>query len=429
MISVVGQNREIEQLKTLLFQTEAARLKTVETDLASLRQYVGSAERLEVATADILVAALERAEVDRPRELANVIAPSVVSAIRSEIKNSRELMVDALYPITGRLVSAAVANAFKEMVAFLEQRINDLTSTELWTGRIKSLVTGRPVSEFVLAKSNVLRVNRLLIIERGNGRLIADWQAEETSDDRADLLSAMVAAILEFSVEALAGEGSLQTLDFGGREIALRSSPRFILAAECIGPLRPADDTRINSLFFDAIESMDRGSDCNPAMLSSLAASIGAGPPSRKKTSRGAKVVLVVIAALVAALLVWFAGTFVTRTLLERRTDAALQQLAGEQPLLVSFPLRLAFDHGRRTVTVSGTEPSEVNIPPLIGALENAAAPYQIINRIGVVAGPDQLARLHGDVAALQQTLAGMEATIADLRKAIAEKSAAGNRQ
>ncbi|TPL32833.1 hypothetical protein, partial [Mesorhizobium sp. B2-4-6] len=251
MTSAAGQNREIEQLRKLLFQTEAARLEALGADVALLQQYIGGPDRLETATADILVAALERAEVVRPRELANVIAPSVVSAIRSEIRNSRDLMVDALYPITGRLVSAAVANAFKELVARLEQRLNALTSTELWIGRVKSLATGRPISEFVLANASPPRVNRLLMIERGNGRLVADWKREETSDERADLLSAMVAAILEFSVQALAGEGNLQQLDFGGREIVLRASPRFILAAECIGPLRPADNDRINSLFFD----------------------------------------------------------------------------------------------------------------------------------------------------------------------------------
>ncbi|WP_210235386.1 hypothetical protein, partial [Mesorhizobium sp. M8A.F.Ca.ET.197.01.1.1] len=106
-------------------------------------------------------------------------------------------MVDALYPITGRLVSAAVANAFKELVARLEQRLNALTSMELWIGRIKSLATGRPISEFVLANASPPRVNRLLMIERGNGRLVADWKREGISDERADLLSAMVAAILE----------------------------------------------------------------------------------------------------------------------------------------------------------------------------------------------------------------------------------------
>jgi outer membrane protein OmpA-like peptidoglycan-associated protein len=413
MTSAAGQNREIEQLKTLLFQTESARLETLETDVAFLQQYVGGAERLEAATADILIAALERAEVKRPRELANAIAPSVVSAIRSEIKNSRELMIDALYPITGRLVSAAVGNAFKELVAFVEQRINALTSTELWIGRVKSLATGRPISEFVLADGNPPRINRLLILERGSGRLIADWTDGGISDERADMLSAMVAAILEFSVQAFAGEGDLQKLDFGGREIVLRASPRFILAAECTGgSLRPADDARINSLFLDTIESMDRGSNCDAAMLASLAASIERDPSSGKNTNRRGKLVLLMLAALVAVALAWLAAGFVAKTMLERRTNAALQQLAIEQPLLEAFPLRLDFDHSNRSLVVSGIEPDQVDLVPLVDALAEAAAPYRIVNRIGVVPGLEQSSALRSDIAAVQQSLARIAADV-----------------
>ncbi|WP_454850535.1 OmpA family protein [Rhizobium binxianense] len=429
MTSAVDQNREIQQLKTLLFQTEAARLETLETDVALLQQYVGAADRLEAATADILVAALERAEVNRPRELANAIAPSVVSAIRSEIQNSRDLMVDALYPITGRLVSAAVANAFKELVAFLEQRLNALTSTELWIGRVKSLATGRPISEFVLANSNPPRVNRLLFIERGAGLLISHWKRDEIPNEGADLLSAMVAAILEFSIQALAGEGNLQKLDFGGRELVLRASPRFILAAECVGQLRPADDTRLNSLFFDTIESINNGSNCDAEMLASLAASVESNPLARRKKSRRGKIILFAFVALVAAGLAWLGAIFATRTMLERRTNDALQQLVGEQSSLASFPLRLDFDHGDRTLSVSGIEPSQVDIPPLVDALGKAAAPYRVIDRIGVVPGLEQPAALRAEIAAARQTIARMQASIDEARGAIAEEARSRDRQ
>ncbi|WP_163268952.1 OmpA family protein [Chelativorans alearense] len=429
MASAAGQSREMEQLKTLLFQAEATRLETLETDVAFLQRYVGDPDRLEAATADILVSALERAEVRQPRELANVIAPSVVSAVRSEIKNSRELMVDALYPIIGRLVSAAVANAFKQLVAFLEERIGALTFAELWSGRLKSLVTGRPISEFVLADSNPPRVNRLLIIERGSGRLIADWKREGIPDERADLMSAMVAAILEFSVQALAEEGSLQKLDFGGKEIVLRASPRFILAAECIGLLRAADEARINSLFYDMIESMDHGLEHDAATLAALATSIENDPLSRKKKRRRGRVVLLIFVTLAAALLAWFAGTFVTRTMLEQRTNAALQQLVDEQPLLASFPLRLDFDHGNRRLTVSGIEPSQVDVVPVIGALAEAAAPYRIIDQIGIVPELEQSAALQADIATIQQSLAHIQKTIDETRGAIAEETKSQDRR
>jgi len=429
MGAAAGQNREIEQLRDLLFQPEAARLQTLEGNVAFLQQYVGTADRLETATAQILVAALERAEVERPRELASAIAPLVVSAIRSEIRNSREQMIDALYPITGRLVSAAVANSFKELVSFIEQRINALTSAELWIGRIKSLVTGRPISEFVLANSQPPRVKRLLIIERGNGRLIADWKREGAVDERADLLSAMVAAILEFSVQALAGEGNLRTLDFGGRAVVLRESPRFILAAECLGPLRPTDDARINSLFFDTIETIDRGATADATMLASLAASIEADLSPGRKASRRGRAVLFVLLALGAALLAWQLATFVNRSMVERRMNAAIAQLVAKQPLLASFPLRLEFDHGNRSLAVSGIEPSQIEVAPLIEGLAQAAAPYRIVNNIGVLPGLEPLAALRSDIAALQQSVAGAQTAVADIRAAIAEDAKSRNQQ
>ncbi|MDZ5697442.1 OmpA family protein [Chelativorans sp. M5D2P16] len=430
MASAVGQDREFEQLKTLLFQAEATRLETLESDVARLQGYVGNPSRLEAATADVLVAALERAEIRQPRELANVIAPSVVSAVRSEIRNSREMMVDTLYPVVGRLVSAAVADAFRQLVAFLEERIGALTSAELWIGRLKSLVTGRPISEFVLADNHPLQINRLLIIERGNGHLVADWKREGIPDERADLMSAMVAAIFEFSIQALAEEGSLQKLDFGGREIVLRASPRFILAAECTGLLRPPDEARINSLFYDMIESMGRGSNCDAATLAALASSIKNDPLSRrKKRRRRGRILLLIFTAFAAALVAWLAGIIVARTVLEQRTNAALQRLVDEQPLLASFPLRLDFDHGDQRLTVSGIEPSQVDVPPLVNTLAEAAAPYRIVNRIGIVPGSEQSAALRTDIAAVQRSLSRLQASMDEMREAMAEESRSKDQQ
>lgn len=423
MVSAVRQNHEIEQLKTLLFQPEAARLETVEGDVAELRQFVGTSDKLEAATADVLVGALRRAEVDQPRELANAIAPVVVSAIRNEIRNSRDMMVDALYPLAGRLVSAAVANAFKELIASVEARLSALTSMEIWIGRAKSIVTGRPLSEFVLAGSNPLRVKRLLIVERGSGRLIAHWVRSGVPDERADLLGAMVAAILEFSTQAMTESGHLQRLDFGGSELVLRTSPGFILAAECTGPMRPIDDARINSLFFETIESLGRGAQVDAPALASVAASIEAGQPQQRTTSRSGRIALYILLGLVIAGIGWLASVFITRTMLEQRANAALQQLSTQLPLLQSFPLRLDFDHGDQRLVVTGIEPSQLDVAPVLGALEQAAAPYQIVNRIGVLPEPEQPVAVYSELAALQQSLSRMAKGIDEMRAAIAAES------
>jgi len=138
-----------------------------------------------------------------------------------------------------------------------------------------------------------------------------------------------------------------------------------------------------------------------------------------------------VLAALVAAGLAWLASVYWTRTMLERRTNDALQELAGKEPLLETFPLRLDFDHRNRSVSVSGIEPSQVRTAPLIDALAKAAAPYRVVGRIGVVPGMEQSAALRADIDALRQSVTGLQAGIDENRRAIAElqQSLAGLRK
>jgi outer membrane protein OmpA-like peptidoglycan-associated protein len=164
-------------------------------------------------------------------------------------------------------------------------------------------------------------------------------------------------------------------------------------------------------------------------MLASLAAAIEDNPHARRKTSRRGRLVLFALAALAAASLAWLAGTFVARAALERRANGALERLVETQPLLQSFPLRLGFDHGNRAITVSGIEPSQVDIGSLVDALAKAAAPYQIVDRIGVVPGLEQSAALRADIAAAQQSLSRMQAGIDEMRGEAAEEAGAISRQ
>ena len=176
-------------------------------------------------------------------------------------------------------------------------------------------------------------------------------------------------------------------------------------------------------LFFDTIEGIDQGSPCDAAALATLAASIETAPLSRRKKTRRGKVILFALLALAVVAFAWLAGISISRTTLERRTDAALQQLTDEQPLLASFPLQLEFDHRNRSLSVSGIEPTQVDIPSLMDGLAEAAAPYRIINRIGVVPGLEQSAALKTEVETVQQSLNRIQASIDEMRKAIAEES------
>jgi outer membrane protein OmpA-like peptidoglycan-associated protein len=174
---------------------------------------------------------------------------------------------------------------------------------------------------------------------------------------------------------------------------------------------------------------MDGGKNPDTPMLAALADAIEIDPASRGQGSRRGRFVLMGLVAVVAAALLWLGETWVMRSMLEHRTHEALRQLVARQPVLASFPLRLDFDHRDRTLVVSGIEPSQVETAPLVDTLAAAAAPYRIVDRIGIVPGLEQSAELRTGIAVMQQSLARIQASIDETRAAIAGESNSRNAQ
>lgn len=158
-------------------------------------------------------------------------------AIQSEIRNSRDMMVEALYPVTGRLVAAAVADAFRNFVTSINERVDTMMSMHLWKLRLRSWITRRPLSELLLAEATRPQIRRILLLERGSGAVLAHWASDPADNDRSDLVSGMIAAITEFSSSVFeSGSGELCTIDMGASRILLRGFARSIVAGEVTGP-------------------------------------------------------------------------------------------------------------------------------------------------------------------------------------------------
>lgn len=223
----------LRDLKRLLLRDEHRDLAGLRAELARLDRRVGTEDRFSRAVADSLVVALKVVEVEDHRALTEVIAPLVVAGIRREIAESRDLMVETLYPIAGRMVAAAIAAAFRQ----LSDEINETLSRSprrLWL-RLKAVLTGRSYAALVLAELAQGRLERLILIDRSTGAVLAttdrDGRPEADPDGQLHLIGGLVTAIVEFAGQALSDvNGELRSLDFGGRTVLLRASPLLIVA-------------------------------------------------------------------------------------------------------------------------------------------------------------------------------------------------------
>ena len=413
---------DIDRLKGLLFGAEADRLDEIARRLDALDGRVGTPQAMQTATAEILVGAFRRAEKERHRDLARALAPLVVASIRSEIANSKDMMVEALYPITGRLVSAAVAQAFRDLVDGLNERIDSLLSTQSWRLRLKAMATGRTVSEVALAEAQRAELQRILFLERHSGRLVAAW-AREAGQDKPEIVSGLIAAITDFAADVLADQGGeLRTLDLGGASVALRSSARMIVAAQYRGRARPEQERALDALFTSLLAAHERDDSIDPALLADEARNFSAvAAEPAKKGGAGGKIVLALLALAIFGWGLWSATQATLHWRKELAVAEAAEALANARPQIAAFPLHFAFDHPARRLSVRGLLPSREAEADLRARIDAAAEPYAVAYQTALSASQDELAARDARLSALQSSLAAREARLAELQSALAD--------
>ena len=388
MNSVVAQANDpvLRDLKLLLLRDEHRDLDGLRADVARLDRRIGTEDRFCRAVADSLVVALKVAEIENHRELTDVVAPLVVAGIRREIAESRDLMVETLYPIAGRMVAAAIAAAFRQ----LSEEINGLLIR--WPRRLglrfKALATGRPYSELLLAELAQGRLERMILIDRSTGGVLATTNGEGAPEDdpgsQLHLIGGLVTAIVEFAGQALSDvNGELRSLDCGGSTVLLRVSPLYILAGITqAGRSAGRLITTLDEGFLHFLEDSRIGEDPGAA-LAALHADVATRLAPQERSSSVAP--LAVTATLLATLLAAWIGHAWLAARERAAQEATLSQIESA-PDLRDHPLRLAFDRDAGLIRASGVLPSTQVADDLRRRLATAFPDWPVAVRIAVPA-------------------------------------------
>jgi outer membrane protein OmpA-like peptidoglycan-associated protein len=388
-----AEDPALRDLKRLLLRDERRDLAGLRSELARLDRRVGSEDRFSRAVADSLVVALKVVEVENHRALTEVIAPLVVAGIRREIAESRDLMVETLYPIAGRMVAAAIAAAFRQ----LSDEINETLSRSprrLWL-RLKALLTGRSYADLVLAELVHGRLERLILIDRATGAVLAttdrDGRPDADPDGQLHLIGGLVTAIVAFAGQALSDvNGELRSLDFGGRTVLLRVSPLLIVAGlteagRGAGRLAGVVDAEFLP-FLDAVRQRDELNEADHAgPLAALHRAIAARLTPRAQSKRPVAVAGGLVAVALAA---WIGSAVVSAR--QRAAEAAALGEIEAAPDWRDAPLQLAFDREAGLIRATGVLPTREAAAALRERLAASFPAWPVAARIAVMpeAGP-----------------------------------------
>jgi outer membrane protein OmpA-like peptidoglycan-associated protein len=353
-------------LKDVLFGREKTLLEEMRRIVTDHDLRIGTSERLSKNVAAILADALKSAGVKNRKNLAVAIAPIIIDGIRGEIRNSRNDIVDALYPIMGRLTSAYVLSVFRDFVEETNRRLESRLSGRLLRVRLKSLFTGTPYAELLLREGGAFRIQDLMLIDAERGVLLEQWSTpdsqanEPPADENTSQITAMLAAINRFSTETLkAKHQELRIIDVGASQLYLRTAAKCLFVVRASGSggrklLKSLDAAILETL--EIFEPPMRSTNQEEALRARRQALLSLADKLQQTLAqnRRAPVFAFALFGLIGALLAAWAGWAQWERIKSERIYEAAAGAVRSHPGVAGFPVSVSLDSRRSKLTVSG---------------------------------------------------------------------------
>lgn len=361
-----------EELKRLLLSSELDLLAELQSRLGEIQARVGDDEVLQETLRNVIVDVLRDAGTADHERLSTILAPLMLSSLRAEIRSSRDMMVEALYPITGRLVSAAVKNAFRDMLQNLDSRVTETFSLSNLGLRVRALFSRHSYGELLLRRSRLFHIEETLVIHRPTGLLISrvasDDEAQEEVD--RDLVGSMLNAVMSLSRDAFGDEtsGELSTLEFGDAQLYVKSSPTIIVVVVARGapPAHLASD--LDELFVSFLEAWgttlsdfdgELSVEHEVGLASDIRHRLGAllEAPKPQDEKRSVRRPAIVLSLALAALVGWM-GWRAREAARIDAWEAAARDALDLQASLAGYPIDIEWDERRNLLVVRGLTPA-----------------------------------------------------------------------
>ncbi len=278
----------------------------LDASLDAIRAILLDGDREQARELQAKLVELERRVEDKDA-LTAIITPILSDAIRRNIRDAREEMIEALYPILGELVVRAVTEAMRDLARSVDAQMRSSFNLGALGRRLWLRLRGVSDADIALREALPFAVSEVFLIHRESGLLL--WHVSRLPDpsDASDLVSGMLTAIRDFARDAFGRggrQGQLDEIQYGAQRILIETAAHAYLAVVVDGVEPPG----FRAVLRDRIHELDlaheavlREYDGDPTPLASvepvLAGLIAAPLPRQTGLSRGQR-----------RLLAWAAG-------------------------------------------------------------------------------------------------------------------------
>lgn len=404
----------LAKLKEILLSEDQLRIDVLKEELEKLKSRIEDSELLIETLEPVIAELMEKKIIASRHEMAEILSPIMSAAIKKQVEYAKDEVVDALYPVIGKTIRRSIAEAMRNLVRTVNDRVERALSPRQIFQRIKARVSGVSPGDLILKESMPFQVHELFLIHKETGILLAHI-SDMTSHPGAnqELISGMLTAIKDFAQTLFSGGEArdLHEIQYEDRQIRLEVGQFAYLA--CITSGIPPDNFtdeiaqliyKVHRNFLPALRDFEG----DMGVFQSVQPILGRfihhfdrqpslvtedGTVERKRFRFG----FVFLSGLLIIVLGVFLGVFVIpKKTAVKKVGQTLAELEKEFPALAKAGLQ--FKVHRKSVTVSGQVLQITDKETIEDRLVSLPSVREVINGIEVVPWAIDPERLYKEV-------------------------------
>ena len=224
------QKDKLKLLKEILLTEDRVFAQSITKKIEALNSVINKKQNLSEKVDPIIDDKLEGFVKEMPKTL----GPTITKTLKEEIKNSQDAVVEALYPILGKMIKKYIQNEMKMLSERINSQVQRSFSTKAWKRKFMAIFSGVKEEDIILADYVKPEIEQIFIIEKDSGILSGSYSKKETIDK--DMISGMLTAIKSFVEDAFSGGNQdLESIEYELYNIHIQNFHFYYMAVVISG--------------------------------------------------------------------------------------------------------------------------------------------------------------------------------------------------
>lgn len=234
-------NSGLTALKDLLFDEENRKYHELNSKLKEVNERIDQAlQARDLPDAEV------NEIIDKMMEvMPEKLGPTITATLKVQIKESKDDVVQALFPIIGQMIKKYVAQEMAVLTEGIDRQLEQALSLDGIKLRLKALFTGVKYSELMLQKASEPQIQQIFIIEENSGILMASYSRGKALDQ--DMIAGMLTAIKSFVEDAFEDANkNLESINYDDFNIYVQNFHKFYISVAMTGTINASFKQRLD---------------------------------------------------------------------------------------------------------------------------------------------------------------------------------------